>query len=622
MSQVQRFAAMKAQVRKVWALSLPYFSSDEKWKARLMLATIVALNLASVYMLVLLNDWYRLFYDALEKKDQAVFWHQLGRFAWIAFIFIIIAVYKFYITQLLEMRWRTWMTGQYLDRWLGNHAFYLMEIRRHAAPPGDATAAQASPDNPDQRIQEDLNLFTSYSISLTMGLLNAVVTLVSFVGILWTLSGGFAFTLGGTQYEIAGFMVWMAVLYALAGSVLAHFIGRPLVRLNFNQQRFEADFRHHLVRVREYSESIALDRGEPVERAQLGARFGHVLANYLRLLRAQKNLTWFTTFFGQAAVVFPFIVAAPRFFSGAIQLGELMQISSAFGRVQDALSWFVDNYDRLAVWQATTDRLTSFDESFRAVSRDGAASGADQGMGAGLRDSIDTAGQAQHLHVSDLGLALPSGQTLLAGQTLSIGAGDSVLVQGASGSGKSTLFRALAGIWPWASGSVQRPAQFTWQAMFLPQRPYFPNGPLRDALAYPLPAAQFSDDELRQALDDALLPHLRERLDDEDTWGQKLSGGEQQRLAIARALLKKPHWLFADEATSALDTEAEATLYARLRERVMSAGGALVSIAHRPTVAAFHTRQVSLEPVEAGVMGAPDAPRFRLVETALPQAAG
>jgi putative ATP-binding cassette transporter len=583
MTEPGKWAQFRTFVRHVVDLALPYFQSEERWRARGLLAAIVALNLAAVYMLVLLNDWNRVFYDALQNKDAPVFWRELGRFTYLAFGFIVIAVYRFYLTQLLEMKWRAWMTGHYLDRWLSNKAFYHLELARFSHAEG------AIPDNPDQRIAEDINSFTTNTVSLTMGLLNAVVTLLSFVGILWTLSGSFTFNFNGSSYTIPGFMVWMAVVYALAGSVIAHYLGRPLIGLNFQQQRVEADFRHHMVRVREYSESIALDRGEPVERQQIGGRFTDVLANYLSLIRMQKRLTWFTVGYGQAAVVFPFIVAAPRFFSGAIQLGQLMQISSAFGRVQDSLSWFVDNYDRLANWRATTDRLTSFEASFRALQTN---------LNAVQAHNTTHAGDA--LALDQLALSLPDGTRLIQADGLQVNAGDTLLIKGPSGSGKSTLFRAIAGIWPWARARLQRPADFDARVMFLPQKPYFPNGALRTALAYPATPERYSDAQLQQALRDALLPRLADELDREDTWGQKLSGGEQQRLAIARALLKQPRWLFVDEATSALDEAAERTLYERLQALVKAQGGALISIAHRPGVAEFHQQRWTLLDTEGG----------------------
>ncbi|SDI91039.1 ABC transporter ATP-binding protein/permease [Variovorax sp. OV700] len=595
MATDSRIAQTFSTLRRIAALAAPYFRSEEKWRARTMLIGIVALNLAYVYALVLFNQWYGRFYDALQNKDAGIFWREVGVFGWLAFANIAIQVLKFYVTQLLELRWRAWMTRSYLSRWMADRTFYHLELARYAQDDG------RTPDNPDQRIQEDMQMFTDSTMTLSMGLLNAVVTLVSFVGILWGLSGNFDFTLGGTTYQVAGAMVWLAVVYCVVGTVITHFIGRPLIGLNFRQQRFEADFRHHLVRVREYSEAIALDHGEKVERGQLDLRFGAVLRNYLQLIKQQKNLVTFTAFFGQAAVIFPFIVAAPRFFSGAIQLGQLMQISSAFGKVQDSLSWFVDNYDRVAVWRATTDRLTSFDDAMRAH--------------AARAQQLDRDGAAPALQTGDLAVALPNGTPLLAGAALAVKPGDSVLLQGPSGSGKSTLFRTFAGIWPFARGHVKVPEG----AVFMPQRPYVPDGTLRNALAYPNPAENYSDTELRQALVDALLPDLVNRLDDSDVWSQKLSGGEQQRLSIARVLLKKPSWLFADEITSALDAEAEGVLYKRLSDRVKAAGGAMVSIAHRAAVGDFHNQRWTLVPQ------ADDAPagsaRYRLETSVSPAAA-
>jgi len=594
MATDSRIARTFSTLRRILALAAPYFRSEEKWRARLMLAGIVALNLAYVYALVLFNQWYGRFYDALQNKDAGIFWREVGVFGWLAFANIAIQVLKFYVTQLLQLRWRAWITRSYLSRWMADRTFYHLELARYAQDDG------RTPDNPDQRIQEDMQMFTDATMTLSMGLLNAVVTLVSFVGILWGLSGIVDFTIGGTTYHVAGAMVWLALVYCVVGTVITHYIGRPLIGLNFRQQRFEADFRHHLVRVREYSEAIALDHGEKVERGQLDLRFGSVLRNYLLLIKQQKNLVTFTAFFGQAAVIFPFIVAAPRFFSGAIQLGQLMQISSAFGKVQDSLSWFVDNYDRVAVWRATTDRLTSFDDAMRAH--------------AARSQELDRDSAAPSLQTGDLAVALPNGTPLLAGAALAVKPGDSVLLQGPSGSGKSTLFRTFAGIWPFARGHVKVPEG----AVFMPQRPYVPDGTLRNALAYPNPAENYSDAELRQALVDALLPGLVDRLDDSDVWSQKLSGGEQQRLSIARVLLKKPSWLFADEITSALDAEAEGVLYKRLSDRVKAAGGAMVSIAHRAAVGDFHNQRWTLVPQAEGA--APGGARYRLETLPAPAA--
>ena len=576
---MSRWTTIRHTAASAWALTRPYFVSEQRWVACGLLAAVVALNLAFVYLAVLFNQWNQVFYDSLQEKNSVVFWEQLWRFCYLAFIYIVIAVYKFYLSQLLEIRWRAWLTQQFLTRWLSDQAFYVMELARF----GPAQGAQA--DNPDQRIQEDIGQFTAMTLGLAMGLLHAVVTLASFVGILWALSGDFGFSLGGSDYAIPGFMVWMALLYCGVGSVLTHYIGRSQIALNFQQQRLEADFRHHLIRVREYSESIALDGGADNENQRLRGRFDDVLGNFMRLLRAQKNLVWFTSFFGQAAVVFPFVVAAPRFFSGAIKLGDLMQISSAFGQVQGAMSWFVDSYSSLATWRATTDRLTGFSSSLASIAR-------------GTRVQPTSAvGAEGGVQADAVRVCLPDGSLVLAADGLRAMAGERVLLQGPSGSGKSSLFRTLAGIWPFASGAVQRSPD----AMFIPQRPYFPNGALREALAYPDLPSRYSDAQLQQALADAQLPALAGDLDRQAAWGQTRSGGEQQRLAIARVLLKRPAWVFADEATSALDDAAQAAVYGQLVAMTTERGGGMVSIAHRDGLAAFHTRAWVLEPASGGV---------------------
>ncbi len=566
-------------LKDAWRLARPYFHSEERWRARLMLFVIVALNLGGVYMAVLFNQWYNVFYNALQDKNVEVFWSQMFRFSWLAVIAIILAVYKFYITQLLDLRWRAWMTRTYLNKWLGHHRFYHLELARQSG--GTAVS-----DNPDQRIQEDIARFTGSTLGISMGLLNAVVTLVSFIGILWTLSGSFSFTLGGSSYTLPGYMVWAAIAYCAVGSVIAHYIGRALIRLNFWQEWREADFRYSLVRVREYSEAIALDRGEPASREQLDYRFGHVLGNYLNLIRTQKRLVWFTSFFQQAAIIFPFLVAAPRYFAGAIKLGDLIQISSAFGKVQDSLSWFIDSYPALASWRATTERLTSFDrgvtESWKMlpeVEQDGLEGWEHRIVG-------------DRLELAHAKAQLPSGNVQVEADALQMQPGETVLVQGPSGSGKSTLLRVIAGIWPLAHGRVTLPES----SMFLPQRPYLPHGSLRAALAYPAAENAYDDAELRRVLEIVRMPQLVEQLDYRENWGHKLSGGEQQRVAIARALLRQPRWIFADEATSALDAPTEERLYRELIAMVRANGGGLLSVAHRQSVAAFHDRLWVLQP--------------------------
>jgi putative ATP-binding cassette transporter len=572
---------LRVFLRRAWTLALPYFNHREhKWRARAMLVAIVALNLGSVYMLVQINAWNRVFYDALQARDAEVFWQQLGRFLMLALGYVMIAVYQFYLTQLLSVRWRTWLTENYVQRWLRGQAYYRMELLRYQQANGQPT------DNPDQRIHEDLDQFTSYTMGLVMGLLNAVVTLVSFVGILWALSGSFSFYLGSQPVTIPGFMVWMALLYCAAGSWLTHVIGRPLSSLMFKQQRVEADFRHQLIRLREYSDAVVLDHGEGVEKSRLQRRFGAVLTNYIQLLLARKRLTWFTVGFNQMAVVFPFVVAAPRFFSGAIQLGQLMQIASAFGRVQDGLSWFVDNYSGLAQWYATTERLTLFETALeRAAALDNPPQRADA-----------ESDEPSVVRTEQLNVALPNGQALLQGVSLRLLPGQSWWLQGPSGTGKSTLLRTLAGVWPWHQGQLWHADGFEANAMFLPQRAYFPNAPLREALCYPQASDQFEDAALQDVLHEVGLGPLAQRLAEEANWSQTLSGGEQQRLALARALLKRPRWLFLDEATSALDEATEQRLYAVLLQRMQADQGLVVSVAHRAGVGALHQHTLDVAP--------------------------
>ena len=558
-------------IRDLWALLRPYWTSEERRTAWLLLIANIVLTLAMVYMTVLFNQWYNLFYNALQDKAQAEFFHQIGRFCVLATIYIVIAVYRIYLNQMLQIRWRRWLTEEYLKDWLADRNYYRMQLK------GDGT------DNPDQRIADDFRLFVDESLSLGLGFLNAVVTLASFVGILWLLSGSLEIPFGGTTYVIYGYMVWVAIVYAIAGTWLTHKIGKPLIPLNFNQQKYEADFRFNLVRFRENSEGVALYRGEEDELRGFRSRFASVVDNWWAIMKRQKLLTFFTVGYSQAAVVFPFVVGAPRYFSGAIQLGGLVQISNAFGQVQGALSWFIDAYTTFASWKATVDRLTGFRKAIFLTQEESRA-------GTGPTVVADAA--SNDLELRDLELGLPTGRVLLSGIDADIERGEHVLIKGPSGSGKSTLFRAIAGIWPFGTGQVKLPREF--HPLFLPQRPYFPIGTLRQVVSYPAAIEAFSDSQVRGALAVAGLGHLVDRLDEQHNWAQQLSGGEQQRVAIARALLQRPAWLFLDEATSALDEPSQTQMYELLMEWLKDA--TIVSIAHSSALAEFHGKLLELKP--------------------------
>jgi vitamin B12/bleomycin/antimicrobial peptide transport system ATP-binding/permease protein len=569
-------------LRDAWRLARPYFHSEERWIARLLLFSIVVLNLMMVGMNVVLNFWNGAFYDSLQNKDWNAFFGLLflyrrtpagimPGFCLIAVLYILVAVYSTYLTQWLQIRWRHWLTERYLGEWLADRAYYRISL---------TTKAGEGPDNPDQRIADDLNSFAGSSLSLSLDLLSNVVTLASFIGILWSLSGPlFIFGL-----NIPGYMVWVALVYAVLGTWVTHLVGRPLVWLNFRQQRVEADFRFSLARMRENVEGVALYGGEAEEKHGFLHVFGFVVENWYRIMDRTKLLNALTTGYSQIAIVFPIVVAAPRYFSGKIPLGGLTRTASAFGQVQGALSWFVGAYASLAAWRATVERLTTFHRAIETARAAAASTALVAGPAPG-----------EALRLRDLTLKLPDGETLMAGVDLTITARHSVVVTGRTGSGKSTLFRAIAGIWPFGSGRVEWPAG---RALFLPQRPYLPLGTLRKAVTYPEEPGRFDEATIRATLSEAGLANLLPRLDEEASWAQVLSGGEQQRLALARALLLRPDWLFLDEATASLDAESEAGLYRTLHERLPAT--TIVSITHSERVAALHERRLELVREEGG----------------------
>jgi len=562
-------ANFRNSAREFTRIAVPYFRSEDRRAGRALLLAVIALQLFQVWLNVRFNAWYKTFYDALQNKDWDTFIWQLGVFALLAAFFIVSAVYQIYLQQWLQIRWRRWLTNRYLGRWLGNGTHYRMRLKSDSA------------DNPDQRIADDIKQFINNTLDIGISLLGSIVTLISFVVILWNLSATTPLVIGSQSFNIPGYLVWAALIYAIIGTWVTHLVGKPLVKLNFDQQRYEADFRFSLVRLRENAEEVTLLSGEPAEKERLLDRFGRVVGNWYGIMQRTKRLTFLTAGYSQVAIIFPFIVVSPLYFAGSMMLGGLMQIASAFGQVQGALSFFVKAYSDIADWKAVLNRLAGFDASMDWAK------------------SLDTAApRVQHvadggtaLVADDLTVSLPSGEEIVRASDLEIAPGERVLVTGPSGSGKTSLFRALGGVWPFGAGIVRIPKEA--KLLVLPQRPYLPLGTLRGALAYPGSVEAFTPAEIDDVLRATGLGDVNDSLDEIAYWADRLSMGEQQRLSIARALLQRPDWLFLDEATSALDEPAEAMLYRLLLERLPHA--AIVSIGHRSSLVMFHERFLALK---------------------------
>jgi vitamin B12/bleomycin/antimicrobial peptide transport system ATP-binding/permease protein len=580
-----RIANARSFLSKLWVLAKPYWFAEERqavglwgrsvmvkesWIARGLLAVIVGLSVLIVYMSKLINSWNARFFNALQEKNAEAFWAELLYWVVLVALFIVAFVYRLWLTQLLTIRWRRWLSEVYFRDWLADRTYYRMELT------GQGT------DNPEQRIEQDCATFCQQTLSITLGLLLQVMTLITFAAVLWNLSGAFVLPIFG-GITIPGYMMWAAVAYALVGSVATYLIGRPLVRVNFELERFNADFRYRMVRIRENAESIALYRGEHDEERRLRSAFARIFETWWSLMTYTKRLAWLTSFYGQAASIFPIIVAAPQYFAGKIQLGVLTQTADAFGQVQGALSWFVDTYATLAAWKAGVDRLTTFSEAMVRAKKAAQES-----------DFQRSPQSTPELALRDVDVRLPNGSMLLEDVDVTIQQGDTLLLRGPSGSGKTTLFRVLAGLWPFGRGRIGLPKDA--RVLFLPQKPYLPTGTLREVLSYPETPDHYTEEACREVLETCMLGHLVPRLAESANWSLVLSGGEQQRVAFARALLYRPNWLFLDEASSALDEPTERRMYELLAERLP--GAAVISVAHRPTVEAFHKRQLVIDPAQ------------------------
>ncbi|HEX6842830.1 MAG TPA: ABC transporter ATP-binding protein/permease [Stellaceae bacterium] len=554
-------------LREVWRIARPYWFSEERWAARGLLAAILAMNLIQVWINVRLNSWRNDFYNALQNYDKAAFFYQIGLFALLAGAFIVLFVYGLYLQQMLQIRWRRWMTNVYLREWLANKTYYRLQL------------TGSSTDNPDQRISEDLNFFPAQTLNLSLGLLTSAVQAVSFSFILWNLSGPLAVPLGSLgTLTIPGYMFWAVIIYTGLATWLTVWLGRPLINLNFAQQRLEADFRFSLVRLRENTESVAFYGGEGRELDIFSARFAQVFANFWAIMIRTRIVGLAQNGSSQAAVVIPYLVAAPRYFAERLPLGAIQQVADAFIQLQGSLAFIITAYtdvnavNSITNWLAVVRRLSTFRDH---VDRVHTAMAGPQPI------AIERAGKG--VGVTDLELDLPDGAPLLERLNLEVPPGQAVLIKGPTGTGKSTLLRAIAGLWPFGQGHVRLDKG---RAFFLPQKPYIPLGDLRHALVYPDAGAEIPQERLVDVLRQVGLGRFAAELDTPDMWAQRLSGGEQQRLAIARVLLAEPQTIFLDEATSALDEEGEAELYRLLKEAPWRP--TIVSVGHRSTLRAFH----------------------------------
>lgn len=572
---MQRFNLTRQFFRDVWYLTKSYWQSEEKKKAFFLLGCIIALTLGVVYMLVLLNQWNNSFYSALQNYDAKKIFDELIHFSWLAAIYILLAVYSYYLQQTLILNWRRWLTTRFIDIWLQNKTYYNLQMF------GKDT------DNPDQRISEDVRQFVEMTLSFGIGILKAFCTFASFVVILYNLSGSLSFTFMGKTWTINGYMLWASLLYSVIGTYITHIVGRKLVKINFIQQKYEADFRFSMIRLRESAESVAFYRGEAQEGSVFKQRFKMLLDNFWKLVNKQKQLVFLNSGYSQIAIIFPFVVAMNRYLTKEVTLGGLMQVASAFGRVQDSLSYFVDMYSSIAQWQAVVMRLTCFGHHMHDVYQQAE------------RFHVERFASADVVEVNNMQINLPDGKPLLENISFTLHPGHNVLIKGVSGSGKSTLLRAISGIWPFVDGKIFLPERD--KLMFIPQRSYLPLGTLRAALNYP-GNKPIDDTELIYLMDLCQIGYLKDKLDLEADWSHVLSVGEQQRLAFVRAHIQQPQWLFLDEATSALDEDTEANMYSLLQERLQQT--TVVSVGHRSTLNKYHelvlrlnksTRQVTLE---------------------------
>jgi putative ATP-binding cassette transporter len=556
--------------RTFFSLALPYFRSEDRWIAGALLAGILVAELGLVAILVAINEWNKRFFNALESRDWGAAQFELIVFCGIALSAVVAGMMQYFLGQRMIIRWRRWITERYVAMWMANGRHYRVRL------------VDSSVDNIHLRIASDVLIFLQRTHELFTSLIGSIVTIFSFVAILWFLSAATPLPLFGRDLSFPGWLIVVAALYAAIGTLFSHLIGRPLIRLNFNQQRYEADFRFAIARATDQSEPIALMGGEAVERRELRHRFGNLVRNWTRLANRQSSLVGFIAGYARMATVFPTLVVTPAYLSGAITLGALVQTAQAFQQVEGALAYIISAYSKIAEWKAVMDRLAQFEAAMQAVD--------DHQSHDAKIDLAMLPGDAR-LRVDDLVLRLPSGERMAAFDNVELAQGERLLVSGGSGSGKSSFFRALSGLWPLGEGAIRFPENA--RVFTLPQRSYFPLGSLRQAIAYPTLVEKADDAAIRDALCAVGLSHLTGRLDEEADWPTVLAGGEQQRAAFARALLAKPDILLLDEPVSALEEGDATALYRVLAERLPRT--IVVTIGRAALLGHLHDRAIHLE---------------------------
>jgi vitamin B12/bleomycin/antimicrobial peptide transport system ATP-binding/permease protein len=540
--------------KATWNLAAPFWVNQDRqslnafgitvdardsWISRGILVTIIILTISNVYILIALNSWTARLFNSLQAKNIEQLSKELWYWLMLAAIFTVTNVYRLWLTQHLVIRWRCWLSEAFISNWLRDGTHYRLELANGIA------------DNPEQRIEEDCNQFVTNFLNISLGALQHIAIIGSFFSILWSLSGTLILPIFG-GVSLPGYMMWATIGYAVLGSWLTHVVGRPLAAVNFNLERYSADFRCSMTRVRDNCESIALLRGEGTERLRLITAIGKIRATWSDYMRYTKNISWISSCYGQAATIFPIIIAAPQYFSNKIELGGLVQSVGAFTQVQSSLSWFIDNYTNLSAWKAAADRLNDFSDQIILLK---------------LLPPTGTFEVRQNeiaeLLLHDVEIHTPTGITLVRGLNFCVKPQTLVRITGQSGSGKSVILRAISGVWPFGRGLLDMPNDF--RVHFIPASPYLPDGTLEEALSYPHATSTYPRDAYSRALSACNASHLRQRLTDTANWQLILSAGEQQSIALARAFLYRPNWLFMDQSTSALDSTTAGQIYKNFR---------------------------------------------------------